>query len=400
MQHDWCILYKHQVFLQSYERRCGESCHPRWIYINSETVSMKKSVGWVAAVEGVADKWLVLAASAPRASSNTWSSFAPVAAVRPPPTVPEKPSKRRPSNQLSSFGNSISSVETIAGSIGFLKPFQPGIPYFISFAEEISHSVFEFQLPKEKQEPVTLVENVFPSANRLPVNLLKFYIHFSNPMSIGDVYSRIRILNHRGIPLELPFLELGEELWDPEHRRLTLLFDPGRIKRGLKPNREVGAPLTEGETYTLEISERLQDHKGRPLKESYLKSFEVVGMDTVSPDPYNWKVNPPKADTRDAVTVSFSESLDRALAQRVIEIVKGSGEPTPGSVTISDNERLWSFIPEEPWTAGNYQLETQTILEDMAGNSIARPFEVASSSPNAEKYPTSNYVYLPFQIEY
>ena len=105
----------------------------------------------------------------------------------------------------------------------------------------------------------------------MPANLLKFYIHFSNPMSVGDVYSHIRILDTEGNPLELPFLELGEELWDSESRRLTLLFDPGRIKRGLKPNRETGTPLTQGETYTLHISEKLLDAKGRPLKKEFLK---------------------------------------------------------------------------------------------------------------------------------
>ena len=32
--------------------------------------------------------------------------------------------------------------------------------------------------------------------------------------------------------IELPFLEIDEELWDPAMMRLTLFIDPGRIKRG------------------------------------------------------------------------------------------------------------------------------------------------------------------------
>ena len=38
-----------------------------------------------------------------------------------------------------------------------------------------------------------------------------------------------------------PFLELDEELWSTDGRRFTLLFDPGRIKRGLKPTGGGGA---------------------------------------------------------------------------------------------------------------------------------------------------------------
>ena len=70
-----------------------------------------------------------------------------------------------------------------------------------------------------------------------------------------------------------------------------------------------------------------------------------------------------------------------------------------GSADVSNNESMWSFTPDEPWPAGTYKLETQTILEDVAGNSIARPFEVESSSSESEKYPTTKYVYLPFQID-
>lgn len=124
-------------------------------------------------------------------------------------------------------------------------PLQAGIPYYVELAPELfsgstSTYIYAFTLPQEDQEPVTEVAAVYPSASVLPSNLLKFYIHFSNAMSVGDVYSHIQLLDAEGKPLELPFLELGEELWDMESRRLTLLFDPGRIKRGLKPNLDEG----------------------------------------------------------------------------------------------------------------------------------------------------------------
>ena len=42
----------------------------------------------------------------------------------------------------------------------------------------------------------------------------------------------------------------------------------------------------------------------------------------------------------------------------------------------SEHEKVWQFTPTAAWEAGPYQLVADTRLEDLAGNSIARPFEV------------------------
>jgi hypothetical protein len=43
---------------------------------------------------------------------------------------------------------------------------------------------------------------------------------------------------------------------------------------------------------------------------------------------------------------------------------------------MSDEERLWSFIPANAWAAGKYQLTIQTTIEDLAGNNIGKAFDV------------------------
>src|SRR5262249_45752461 len=88
----------------------------------------------------------------------------------------------------------------------------------------------EFTLPKPKVEPTTL-HHIYPTRNQLPENQLKFYLHFSAPMSRREAYANIRLLDDKGKAVESPFLELDEELWDPEGKRFTLYIDPGRIKR-------------------------------------------------------------------------------------------------------------------------------------------------------------------------
>ena len=65
-------------------------------------------------------------------------------------------------------------------------------------------------------------------------------------------------------PLSGAFLE-GPELWDGERRRLTLLLDPGRIKRGLVPNQETGYPLIEGVPVVVRIDTAFRDAEGWPI---------------------------------------------------------------------------------------------------------------------------------------
>ena len=52
------------------------------------------------------------------------------------------------------------------------------------------------------------------------------------------------------------------------------------------------------------------------------------------------------------------------------------GRKLPGRVRVTDQERSWRFTPDRPWVSGSYRLVIDTRLEDLAGNSIGRPFEV------------------------
>src|SRR5262249_19518297 len=88
-----------------------------------------------------------------------------------------------------------------------------------------------FDIPKAAAKaPSTRVAHVYPSADRIPENELKFYIYFSAPVQRGEAWKRIHLLREDGSAVDLPFLEIDQELWDPDTTRLTVLFDPGRIK--------------------------------------------------------------------------------------------------------------------------------------------------------------------------
>ena len=254
------------------------------------------------------------------------------------------------------------------------------------------------EIPRADAGPPTEVTGVFPTADEVPENLLKFYLHFSAPMSRGEAYRRIRLLDEQGGAVELPFLEIDQELWDPDGKRLTLLFDPGRVKRDLLPNQEVGPPLRAGRAYTLVVDRAWPDARGRPLASEARKSFRVGPPDHTPPRTSDWRVAPPRSGTRDPLVVSFPEPLDRALLERVVEIWDGSGAPVPGELSVDAGETRLSLTPRAPWKRGDYTLRAATILEDLAGNSLGRAFEVDVFERVEDRFleVTAN---LRFQIE-
>src|SRR5205823_4904480 len=152
-----------------------------------------------------------------------------------------------------------------------------------------------------------VVTAVYPSADVLPENALRLYVHFSTPMARGGAYEHVRLLRD-GKPVEGTFLELGEELWNADGTRFTLFFDPARVKRGLKPREELGPALEEGKAYTLVIDRTWPDENGVPLKEGFRKAFKVGPPDDAPVDPAKWQIAPPAGAKPLAVT--FEKPLD------------------------------------------------------------------------------------------
>ncbi|MCI0422824.1 MAG: hypothetical protein L0312_26985, partial [Acidobacteria bacterium] len=55
-----------------------------------------------------------------------------------------------------------------------------------------------FKSPPRSSARSTVVSKIYPSAEVLPENLLKFYIHFSAPMSRGHIYDHIYLRDSAG----------------------------------------------------------------------------------------------------------------------------------------------------------------------------------------------------------
>ncbi len=253
------------------------------------------------------------------------------------------------------------------------------------------------QIPVRRELATTSVTQVYPSADVLPENLLKFYVHFSAPMSRGNIYEYIRLLNAANQPVEMPFLELAEELWSSDMLRLTLFIDPGRIKREVKPLEEIGPALVAGQRFTLLIGGSWKDANGNRMKRPFMKHFTIGPPDREAPDPQRWGYQGPPIRTREPLAIDLVEPMDSALALRMIHVVDEAGRAVPGQPFLTDRERIWKFLPQHSWKAGRYSLVVETTIEDLAGNNIGKPFEVDVFDGVSKRLERST-VKLPFEL--
>ena len=274
-------------------------------------------------------------------------------------------------------------------------PFSPGVPYQVTFDPTrvdgtLKPTVRTLTVPKPK--PSARVSVVYPKEDELPENLLRFYIHFSKPMSKGDAYSRVRLLDAKGKRVQYPFLELAEELWSEDGQRFTLLLDPGRVKRHLMPREVAGAVFVSGKEYTLVVDKSWQDRDGVPMTETYKKTFIVTPARQQAIDPKEWTLMLPNKDK--PFRVRFDQSIDHALASRMMWVIDASGTKHYGQ--LSEKQPLvWQL--DSALEAGPCQLVIDTRLEDPCGNRIGQAFEVDLLEPIPERA-TVKTISLPFTV--
>ncbi len=276
-------------------------------------------------------------------------------------------------------------------------PIAAGVHYRAVFQPPTGGAPIEktFDGPQRDITPAARVEHVYPSADVLPSNQLRLYIYFSSPMSKGQAGQRIHMLDENGKVLPGVFLP-GEELWDPNGQRLTMTFDPGRIKRGLTSNEKMGPPLAEGKRYTLAIDRGWQDARGVPMVEGFRKPFRGGPAERNPPDPKQWRVTAPKAGTSQPLVVDFPTPMNYPLLQRMLT-VSIARSSIAGKVSVDHQESQWRFTPPQPWKVGDYQLVVDTGIEDLAGNHIGQPFDIDTFEHVTEHIATQTTT-IPFGV--
>jgi hypothetical protein len=272
----------------------------------------------------------------------------------------------------------------VDGGLQFIPhfPFESGVLYRATFdprplggarPEEVL--TLEFSPSRRKDTGRAQVEQVFPSGDSLPENLLRFYVRLSHSMQRGRASDEIMLLGPDGMPASDVLYRPPVELWDRSMRHLTILLDPGRLKRWVGPNRALGPPLKSGLDYTLVIGPGMIDSSGSSLGQSCHKVFRAAEAvrEPIAID--QWTIDPPTADTRQPVALGFPRALDWALLWQSITVAPAGGEPIAGRIVIDRCERRWSFTPAAPWAAGSYTLRVAAGLEDVCGNNTLAAFD-------------------------
>lgn len=273
-------------------------------------------------------------------------------------------------------------------------PFSEGLTYVATYP---GLNTVTFTIPKQAYTPTTIV-GIYPNCDTIPENILKMYLHFSAKMSVGKSYANLCITNEAGDTIPQPFLHLDPELWNETGRRLTLWYDPGRVKRDLIPNQLMGAPLKKGHTYTLHINPKWIDAAGHPLDRPFQQSFYVGEADRSQPRPSEWEINPPLVQSMQPLVLRWEAPLDEALLHRSLSVWTPKGQVISGNIELGPSQMSWSFFPHSSWKKGTYKIRINSKLEDLAGNNLNRPFDRDLDNAPGE-IPDTPFYWLSFEVK-
>ncbi|MCE9534713.1 MAG: hypothetical protein K8T89_26860, partial [Planctomycetes bacterium] len=187
------------------------------------------------------------------------------------------------------------------------------------------------------------------------------------------IFKHFQILDADGNAVPDPWRDT--ELWNDDATRLTLWIHPGRIKKGVNLNEELGPVLDPDRRYTLVVDSKLVDDEGHPLAKSFRKEFKTIGVAKEALRLKDWAVKKPEVGTRDSLEVRLPRPLDRALLNRCVMVRDEEDKPLAGRLEIGKEERSWTFRPNQPWKVGEFKIEVDERLEDLAGNTIVRVFD-------------------------
>jgi hypothetical protein len=207
---------------------------------------------------------------------------------------------------------------------------------------------------------------ISPQAKVLPANTLRFYLHFPRPAEAHFDRDHLWLLNEEEQAVRDPFLVLPQELWSADGRRLTVLMEPGRIKRGLGADPSHEPALVAGRTYSLVVT---------ALGQTARHAFRVSDPVLEAVDETRWRLSSPMAGSLDPAVVHFDRVMDAALCEDEIAVLTPSKEVVHTRVSLSPDGTAARLIPSRPWRAGEHRLVASERLEDVCGNRLGEALD-------------------------
>ena len=207
---------------------------------------------------------------------------------------------------------------------------------------------------------------IYPFSKILPANILRFYIHFSRPAEAHFDRKQLWLLNDKEQVIHEPFLVLSQELWSLDGLRLTILMEPGRIKRGLGTGPAHDPAFVVGQTYSLVVT--VLGHSKRHV-------FHVSDPVLKELDESCWRLISPVAGSFDPVILYFERVMDAALLENEIGVLLHTGEVIQAQVLLAQGGTAAQIIPTRPWRAEEHFLVASERLEDVCGNRLGEALD-------------------------
>lgn len=272
--------------------------------------------------------------------------------------------------------------------------FSAGTAYVARVQVAQSEELTPFGIAADTSAAPAAVTRIYPSGDVLPENTLRFYIHFSAPMMPGVAFDYIKLRDASGKVDDAALMQFRQELWNEDRTRLTVLIDPGRIKRDLTTNRRLGPALAAGERYSLAVDAGWSSADGTSALSTFTKTFQVTDALRSRPAANLWIANAPCSGTREPLTVTLDRPFDRHLLTRALRLETDRNDRIQGATEIIGAEDEWRFTPFEPWPSEDLLVLADPALEDVAGNNFFDLLDHISDSKQSEASTTV----LPIKI--
>ena len=259
-------------------------------------------------------------------------------------------------------------------------PLGAGQTYRADFQLPAQLITLDYKIPAAIAKTPPKVVKIFPTANVLPANHLKFYIYFDRPMRGGkELFNQIVLVDEKGKVIDESWLI--DEIWDEENNCLIIYIHPGRIKWGVELRELLGPVLVDKRNYSLVIRGELADLEGNKIGKDVVKKFSTTPEDRVRIDLSGWKLLPARAGTKERLVLTLPKIIDHRSLQRFLTVRDDMGRLVEGTIEIGKDEKTWTFMPKTNWRAGGYVLDVDSDLEDVAGNTPMRAFDFDLKAP-------------------
>ncbi len=243
------------------------------------------------------------------------------------------------------------------------------------------------------QQQVPSVNNIYPLVKTIPSNILMFHVSFSTSMNEDIMaFKDVLIVDENGVEKKMVWREKSN--WANDGKHLVLMIHPGRIKRGIDYMEQLGPLFEEGKQYTLIIPPSLTDRYGQPLGQEYKKTFTICAPDRNMPAYKQSTFVAPHKNTKEAITLNFTEAIDYGTAYLGIEVYTADSTKVEGVVIPTNSDSQWGFVPTKNWQDKKYILSLNDYLADIASNHLTRKFEVKHIDSIAKRH-TLKYEFLP-----